>query len=168
MKFNLPRKNEQIHAPQVRLIDENGLQIGIKPLFEAIRIAREKDMDLVEVSGQANPPVCKIVRYDKYCYELEKKLKMQRKQKIVHLKNIQIRPRISQNDLNIKIKHIEEIINDKDQVKVTVIFFGRESEHIEVGKQIMDYILEKLNTKAKVIQPLRYEGNRMWLLLGPH
>ncbi|MFN3967021.1 MAG: translation initiation factor IF-3, partial [Endomicrobiia bacterium] len=136
MKFEVKktRINEYIRAPQVRVIDETGEQLGIKSIQEALKIAYEKGLDLIEIAPQANPPVCKIADYSKYKYELEKRLKEERKkQKIFQIKEIRLTPRIGEHDFEVKIKHAREFFEKKCKVKFTIVFFGREITHQEIG-----------------------------------
>ena len=130
------RVNKQIKAKEVRLIDENGKQIGIVPLQEALRIASEKGLDLVEVAPQANPPVCKILDYGKFLYELKKKEKEARKKQREHaidVKDMMLSVRIDEHDLKVKLKHMREFLMDGDKVRVRIRFRGREHLHPELG-----------------------------------
>ena len=126
------RINDKIRVREVRLIDEEGNQKGIVPTLEALKLARDSDLDLVEVSPNANPPVCKILDYGKYRFEQEKKLRDSKKnQKVLKMKEIRMQPKIGSGDLDTKSKHIQEFLNDGCKVKVTIRFRGRELAHTE-------------------------------------
>ena len=130
------RINEMIRVREVRLIDEEGNQLGIVPTPEALRMAKDKGLDLVEVSPNANPPVCKILDYGKYRFEQEKKLRDAKKnQKVLKLKEIRMQPKIGSGDLDTKAKHIQEFLDEGDKVKVTIRFRGRELAHTELGSE---------------------------------
>ena len=131
---NGQRINEMIRVREVRLIDDEGNQLGIVATQEALRMAKDKDLDLVEVSPNANPPVCKILDYGKYKFEQEKKLRDSKKnQKVLKLKEIRMQPKIGSGDLDTKAKHIQEFLDEGDKVKVTIRFRGRELAHTELG-----------------------------------
>lgn len=137
------RVNKQIKAKEVRLIDENGKQIGIVPLQEALRIASEKGLDLVEVAPQANPPVCKILDYGKFLYELKKKEKEARKKQREHaidVKDMMLSVRIDEHDLKVKLKHMREFLMDGDKVRVRIRFRGREHLHPFPFKLQLSYL----------------------------
>ena len=139
------RTNEMIRVREVRLIDDEGNQLGIVPTQEALRMAKDKDLDLVEVSPNANPPVCKILDFGKYRFEQEKKLRESKKnQKVLKLKEIRMQPKIGSGDLDTKAKHVQEFLNEGDKVKITVRFRGRELAHTELGfpKTGLIWILE--------------------------
>lgn len=162
------RKNEQIRIREVRLIDENGAQQGIVPTMEALRAARERGLDLVEVSPTANPPVCRILDFGKYRFEQEKRLKDSRKnQKTFKLKEIRMQPKISSGDLGIKARHVQEFLDDGNKVKVTIRFRGRELAHTELGYGVLESI-EKLLTKGSysVEKPAAMEGKFMSMTLN--
>ena len=128
------RVNEMIRIREVRVIDEEGNQLGIIPTPEALKMAKDKDLDLVEVSPNANPPVCKILDYGKYKFEQEKKLRDSKKnQKVLKLKEIRMQPKIGTGDLDTKAKHIQEFLDEGDKVKVTIRFRGRELAHTDLG-----------------------------------
>ena len=125
------RVNEQIRVREIRLIDDEGEQKGIVPTIEALRMAKDRDLDLVEVSPNANPPVCKILDFGKYKFEQEKKLRDSKKnQKVLKLKEIRMQPKIGAGDLDTKAKHVQEFLNEGDKVKVTIRFRGRELAHL--------------------------------------
>ena len=146
------RVNEQIRVREVRLIDDEGNQKGIVPTLEALKLAKDKDLDLVEVSPNANPPVCKILDYGKYRFEQEKKLRDAKKnQKVLKLKEIRMQPKIGSGDLDTKAKHVQEFLNQGDKVKVTIRFRGRELAHTELGYDVLQEVLKRL-TSAYVIE----------------
>ena len=137
---------------EVRLIDDEGNQKGIVPTLEALKMAKDKDLDLVEVSPNANPPVCKILDYGKYRFEQEKKLRDAKKnQKVLKLKEIRMQPKIGSGDLDTKAKHVQEFLNQGDKVKVTIRFRGRELAHTELGYDVLQEVLKRL-TSAYVIE----------------
>lgn len=146
------RVNEQIRVREVRLIDDEGNQKGIVPTLEALKLAKDKDLDLVEVFPNANPPVCKILDYGKYRFEQEKKLRDAKKnQKVLKLKEIRMQPKIGSGDLDTKAKHVQEFLNQGDKVKVTIRFRGRELAHTELGYDVLQEVLKRL-TSAYVIE----------------
>ena len=146
------RSNEQIRVREVRLIDDLGEQKGIVPTIEALRMAKEKDLDLVEVSPNANPPVCKILDYGKYRFEQEKKLRESKKnQKVLKLKEIRMQPKIGPGDLDTKAKHVQEFLEEGNKVKVTIRFRGRELAHTELGYDVLNEVLKRL-TSAYVVE----------------
>ena len=146
------RVNEQIRVREVRLIDDEGNQKGIVPTLEALKMAKDKDLDLVEVSPNANPPVCKILDYGKYRFEQEKKLRDAKKnQKVLKLKEIRMQPKIGSGGLDTKAKHVQEFLNQGDKVKVTIRFRGRELAHTELGYDVLQEVLKRL-TSAYVIE----------------
>ena len=146
------RINEQIRVREVRLIDDLGEQKGIVPTIEALRMAKEKDLDLVEVSPNANPPVCKILDYGKYLFEQEKKLRESKKnQKVLKLKEIRMQPKIGPGDLDTKAKHVQEFLEEGNKVKVTIRFRGRELAHTELGYDVLNEVLKRL-TSAYVVE----------------
>lgn len=159
------RINEWIRVPQVRLIGTNGDMIGIKPTYEALNMARSAGLDLVEIAPNANPPVCKIMDFSKYLYEKEKQEKENRKKQRENvLKEIRINPRIAINDLETKIRHMEEFLKKGDKVRVTIVFHGREAQHKELGEEILNKIKEKLLPISEIDGKLVYLGNRMSLM----
>lgn len=168
MAINRNLVNERIRAKSVRLIDENGKQMGIKPTNEAIEIAKERELDLVEVSPEANPPVCKLLDYGKYKFEQEKKKKESKKrQKNVKLKEIRMQPKIEEHDLAFKTKHIREFLESGFKVKVTIRFRGRELAHTELGRDVLDRVLVILENSYTLESPPKMEGRFMSMLLNP-
>ncbi len=164
------RVNRQIRAKEVRLIDENGKQIGILPLEEALRIAEEKELDLVEVAPQANPPVCKIMDYGKFKYEMKKKEREARKKQREHsidVKDIRMKVRIDDHDLKVKLKHMREFLEDGDKVRVRIRFRGRENAHPELGDKLVQRIVEELKDVGEVENPPKREGSFLVFTMMP-
>ena len=162
------RVNEQIRVREVRLIDDEGNQKGIIPTIEALKMARERDLDLVEVSPNANPPVCKILDFGKYRFEQEKKLRdSKKKQKVLKLKEIRMQPKIGPGDLDTKAKHVQEFLNEGDKVKVTIRFRGRELAHTELGYDVLKEVEKRLEEGSYTIEkPAAMEGRFMSMTLG--
>lgn len=157
-----------IRASMVRLIDADGTQVGVKPIAEALALARTRGLDLVEVAAQAQPPVCKVLPYSKYKYEQDKKERESRKkQKAGLLKELRFRPNIGQHDLDVKVKQIEEFIDAHDKVRITVVFRGREMQHRDLGFKLLMSIQEKLVDKAAVEQAPMPDRNRLVMTLIP-
>ena len=162
------RINEQIRAREVRLIDDEGEQKGIVPTIEALRMAKEQELDLVEVAPQANPPVCKILDYGKYRFEQEKKLRDSKKnQKQLKLKEIRMQPKIGSGDLDFKSKHIQEFLTEGNKVKVTIRFRGRELAHTELGYDVLKEVLKRLNDEYVIEKQPAMEGRFMSMTLSP-
>ena len=162
------RINERIRVPEVRLIDENGEQVGIIPTADALERAREKDLDLVEVSPTSKPPVCRILDYSKYKYEQEQKAKQARKhQQQVNVREIKLRPKIAQHDYETKRGHVERFLKQHDKVKVTIMFRGREQSHPERGRMLLDRLLEDVSEIGVMEQAPLQEGRNMTMLLAP-
>lgn len=160
--------NEQIRVPEVRLISEEGKQIGIVPIREALKTAEERGLDLVEISPGSVPPVCKIVDYGKFKYELEisEKLKKKKQSQII-IKEIKLRPKINVNDLNTKRKQIENFLSSGYKVKITIMFRGREIVHREFGMSILDKLLEELKGKCVLEVEPKMEGSNIITVLAP-
>ena len=162
------RINEMIQVREVRLIDGKGDQRGIVPTAEAMELARQSGLDLVEVSPGANPPVCKLLDYGKFKFEQEKKLRESRKkQKQVKMKEIRMQPKIEEHDLAFKTKHIREFLDDGFKVKVTVRFRGRELAHTELGRNVLKRILEILENSYVMDRPPQMEGRMMSMFISP-
>jgi len=152
----------------VRLIDQDGNQRGILPITEALEIAKEAGLDLIEVSPKANPPVCKILDYGKYKYDQEKREKEARKkQKLVKMKEIRMQPKIEEHDLQFKAKHIREFLDEGNKVKVTIRFKGRELAHTELGRVVLDNLLDLLDDSFSVDKKPSMEGRFMSMILSP-
>jgi translation initiation factor IF-3 len=152
----------------VRLVGPDGQQIGIKPLPEALSIARAADLDLVEVAAQANPPVCRIMDYGKYKYEAAQKAKeSRRKASNVSIKEMKYRPKISKGDFDTKTRKVERFLEEGHKVKVTLTFRGREMHHPELGRRILDQVVEAVEHVGKVEIFPRQDGRNMTMVLGP-
>ncbi|WP_373499987.1 translation initiation factor IF-3 [Desulfococcus sp.] len=160
--------NRQIRAKEVRVIDPDGNQIGIIPTNKALATANEFGLDLVEVSPNATPPVCKIMDYGRYKYEQTKKQQeAKKKQSSFQVKEIKVRPKTGDHDLNVKLGHIRKFIERKDKVKVTVMFRGREITLSEQGRELLQKIAEELVELATVEQYPKFEGRTMVMILSP-
>ncbi|MDD6381601.1 MAG: translation initiation factor IF-3 [Lachnospiraceae bacterium] len=160
--------NEKIRAREVRLIGEHGEQIGIMSAKDAQFKAREADLDLVMVSPNAHPPVCKIIDYGKYRYELARKEKeAKKKQKVIEVKEIRFSPNIDENDLNTKLNNARKFLAKGNKVKLTLRFRGREMAHIRESRHILDDVAEKLTDVATVEKPSKLEGRSVSLVLAP-
>lgn len=162
------RVNREIRAPQVRVIDDEGGMIGVMTVPEAIRIAEDKGLDLIEIAPTATPPTCKIMDYGKYKYENKKKAAAARKkQVIVTVKELQLRPRTDQHDLETKLKHARRFILEGDKVKVNLRFMGREMAHQELGAILLSKVVQGLQDIAITEVAPKMEGKQMFLLLAP-
>ena len=162
------RINERIRVPEVRLISEDGKQIGVIKTAEALAYAQERDLDLVEVAPEARPPVCRVLDYSKYKYEQEQKQKAARKhQQQVTVREIKFRPKIAQHDYDTKKGHVERFLRDQNKVKVTIMFRGREVTHPERGVMILDRLADDLGDLAIVEQRPIQDGRNMTMMLGP-
>ncbi len=165
---DLLRKNEQIRAAEVRLIDEDGTMLGIVNIREALAKAREKELDLVEISPTAQPPVCKILEYSKYIYEQGKKNKdAKKKQKAVSLKEIRLKSRIASHDLEVKVRQIEGFLKKKDMVRVSVVFYGRENQHKDIGFAMLNDMKAKLEQVGDIDGTIQTQGNRVTVTFVP-
>lgn len=161
--------NGQIRASQVRLIDHDGRQLGIKNITEAINAAQNCGLDLVEISPQSVPPVCKIIDFSKFRYEREKKLKEARKHHHAgQLKEMRFRVKISPHDFDIKLNAIEEFLKRHNKVRISILFHGREMEHKELGTDIVNRLKERLVKVGQVEQEPQLLGNRMVMIMVPH
>ena len=154
--------NGQIRDKEVRVIAENGDQLGVMPVKEAMKLAQEAELDLVKIAPKAQPPVCKIIDYGKYRYELARKEKeAKKKQKTVEVKEVRISPNIDTNDLNTKVNNAKKFIAKGNKVKVTLRFRGREMAHMQQSKHILDDFAEMLAEVAVVEKPAKLEGRSM-------
>src|SRR5919197_6133312 len=157
-----------IRAPKVRLIDENGEQLGIKDSDEAREYAWGKNLDLVEVAAQADPPVARVMDYGKYRYEQEQKAKLARKHQVsINVKEIKFRPKISDHDYNTKKGHVVRFLNQRAKVKVTIMFRGRETTHPERGRDLLMRLYEDVKEIGQIEQAPLLDGRNMTMLLGP-
>ena len=158
--------NGQIRDKEVRVIAENGDQLGVMPVKEAMKLAQEAELDLVKIAPKAQPPVCKIIDYGKYRYELARKEKeAKKKQKTVEVKEVRISPNIDTNDLNTKVNNAKKFIAKGNKVKLTVRFRGREMAHMQQSKHILDDFAEMLAEVAVVEKPAKLEGRSMSMVL---
>jgi translation initiation factor IF-3 len=162
------RINEAIRVPRVRLIDDDGSQMGIKTTDEARTHAYGKGLDLVEVAANADPPVAKVMDYGKYRYEQEQKAKLARKhQSQIHVKEIKLRPKIGIHDYNTKKGHVERFLHQRAKVKVTIMFRGRETTHPERGRDLLMRLAEELKEIGQIESPPLLDGRNMVMVLGP-
>ena len=162
------RTNDDIRVPRVRLIDEAGAQLGIKASDEARRIAYDKNLDLVEVAPNADPPVARIMDYGKYKYEQEQKAKLARKhQTSINVKEIKLRPKIGIHDYNTKKGHVVRFLNQRAKVKVTIMFRGRETTHPERGRDLLMRLADDVKEIGQIESPPLLDGRNMVMLLGP-
>jgi translation initiation factor IF-3 len=163
-----PKINDQIRAREVRLIDETGQNVGVVARFDAQERANTAGLDLVEISPDAEPPVCKILDYGKYKYQEQKKAAEARKsQKIVEIKEIKMRPSIDDHDYDVKIKAMRRFFEEGDKVKVTLRFRGREMQHMDLGRQVLQRVKAELGDTVKVESEPRLEGRQMVMVLAP-
>ena len=166
--FDKTNINNNIRAREVRVIDPDGNQVGIIPTYKALATAGDFGLDLVEISPNANPPVCKIMDYGRYKYEqTKKKQEAKKKQSTFQVKEIKIRPKTGEHDLKIKIGHIKKFIGKKDKVKVTVMFRGREISLSELGRNLLEKIAKETDDIAVVEQYPKFEGRTMMMILSP-
>ena len=164
-----PKANERIKALDVQVIGSDGNNLGVLQLKQAIQIAKDEGLDLIEISPNANPPVCKIMDMGKYKYDLQKKANQaKKKQKIVSLKEIKLRPGTEIHDYNFKIKNAKKFITKGDKVKFTVKFKGREMQHVELGRNLMKRIIEDTKDIGKVETHPKFEGRQMIMIIQPN
>ncbi len=163
-----PRINDRIRAREVRLVGADGEQIGIKPLPEALANARQQGLDLVEVADKANPPVCRIMDYGKYKYEAAQRAKDSRKKSTnIVVKEMKYRPKIGIGDFNTKTRKVKGFLEEGHKVKLTIMFRGREVQHPELGRKILDGVAEVVEDISKVESYPRLDGRNMTMLIGP-
>ncbi|MEI7479438.1 MAG: translation initiation factor IF-3, partial [Actinomycetes bacterium] len=163
------RINDRIRAREVRLVDPDGGQLGIKPLPEALQIARGFDLDLVEVAPTANPPVCRIMDYGKFKFdEAQRAKESRRKTTQVGIKEMKYRPKIGPGDFDTKTRQVAKFLEEGHKVKITIMFRGREVYHSELGKKILDKIAEQMGDNAKVDNDPRLDGRNMVMVLSPN
>jgi len=163
--------NEEIRAREVRVVGSNGDQLGVMLTREALRIAGEQHLDLVEVAPTAKPPVCRIMDFGKFKYEQQKRDKeAKKKQKVVTVKEVKLRPNIEDHDFNVKLKNAQRFLQDGDKVKVTIMFRGRELSHPELGKQVLLKMAAELKEMVNVEREPKLEGKNMIMILAakPH
>ncbi|MFI5025214.1 MAG: translation initiation factor IF-3 [Solirubrobacterales bacterium] len=162
------RINERIRMKEVRLIDEEGEQVGVIPTDTALQMARDRDLDLVEVAPDARPPVCRLLDYSKYKYEQEQKAKAARKhQTQVNVREIKLRPKIADHDYETKKGHVERFLRHKDKVKVTIMFRGREQAHPERGRALLERLYDDIAEIATIESAPQQEGRNMHMMLAP-
>ncbi|HUR17455.1 MAG TPA: translation initiation factor IF-3 [Acidimicrobiales bacterium] len=160
--------NDRIRAREVRLIDADGAQLGIKTLPDALLIARDADLDLVEVAPMANPPVCRIMDYSRFKYETEQKAKeSRRKTTNISVKEMKYRPKIGPGDFETKTRQVAKFLGQGHKVKITIMFRGREMSHQELGLKILNRVAEEVGPMAKVEQSPKVDGRNMVMILGP-
>ena len=163
-----PRVNADIDAAQIRLIDEEGEQVGVVSIADALQRAEEAGLDLVEVAAVADPPVCKILDVGKLKYEEQKKRnEARKKQKIIEIKEIKLRPNIDEHDYGVKMRSVRRFIDDGDKVKVTMRFRGREMAHQHLGVRVLERVRDELEGIAKVEQMPKLEGRQMVMVMSP-
>ena len=163
-----PKANERIRSPQVQVISSEGKNLGTLATQEAINIAKQEGLDLIEISANANPPVCKIIDIGKYKYDLQKKAnKAKKKQKIINLKEIKLRPVTEIHDYNFKIKNAQKFLEKGDKVKFTVKFRGREMQHTHLGNKLMDRIINDTAKLGKVEVMPKLEGRQIIMIVQP-
>jgi translation initiation factor IF-3 len=162
------RINDRIRVREVRLIDENGAQLGVVPVFEALQLARDRGLDLVEVAPNAVPPVCRILDYGKFKYEQSKTEREARKnQHNVVLREIRMKAKIDDHDVDFKTRTVEKLLKEGDKVKVTVMFRGREMAHPQIGRALLDRVYERVKDVSIVEKPASMEGRHMTMILTP-
>jgi translation initiation factor IF-3 len=160
--------NWDIRAPEVRVIDADGKQVGILPLKEAMKIAEEKGLDLVEVAPNPQPPVCRVMNYGKYKYQQNKRIQEARKhQTVIHMKEVKVRPRTEEHDFRFKLGHVKRFLDEGNKVKISVLFRGREIAHPEFGKEILNRFVEGVKDLTVIEQAPRLEGRNMVMILAP-
>lgn len=163
-----PRTNEKIRVPEVRLIDENGAQIGVVKTSEAIAMAREREIDLVEVAAQASPPVARLMDFGRYKYEQSKKDREAKKHQVnVQLREVRMKPKIDEHDIDFKTRTAAKLLKGGDKVKITVMFRGREITHPQIGKSLLDRVSASLDSIAMVEKDAQLEGRHMTMILAP-
>ncbi|MEH6951966.1 translation initiation factor IF-3 [Nitrobacter sp. NHB1] len=163
-----PRTNDEIRNAQVQLIDQEGINQGTVETISAIKMAMDAGMDLVEIAPNSSPPVCKIMDYGKYKFQAQKKAAEARKrQKIVEIKEIKLRPMIDDHDYNVKMKAMQRFFEEGDKVKITLRYRGREMAHQEIGTKLLDKVKTDVAAYAKVEQDARFEGRQVVMVLAP-
>jgi len=167
-KADEPRVNGQITSASIRLVDQNGNMVGVVTAAEGVKMAEQAGLDLVEIAPTAEPPVCKILDYGKYRYEIQKKAhEARKKQKVIQIKEIKLRPTIGEHDLGIKMRNVLGFLEEGDKVRITLRFRGREMDHQELGYQVLDRVQETLKDHCKIESPPRTEGKQIAMTVGP-
>lgn len=167
-KIDEPRINNQIRCEKIRLVGADGEMVGVVTVPEGLRAAREAGLDLVEVSPNAEPPVCKILDYGKFKYEQQKKAaEARKKQKIVVIKEVKLRPGIDKHDLEVKMKAVHKFLEEGDKVKLTLRFRGREMSHQDIGMRLLEKIREELGATVKIEHEPKLEGRQVIMIVAP-
>src|SRR4030042_4245742 len=162
------RINREIRAREVRVIDPEGKQLGVLPMSEALRLAVNYELDLVEVSSKSEPPVCRIMDYGKFKYQQSKKAHdAKKKQAVVHIKEVKMRPKTEEHDFQFKIRHIERFLKEGNKTKVTLVFRGRELAHTDMGRTMLNRVFEGAKEWGKIEQAPRLEGRNFTMILAP-
>jgi translation initiation factor IF-3 len=160
--------NDKIRAPEVRVIGHDGQQLGIIPVRKALELAAQEHLDLVEVAPNADPPVCKIMDYGKFKYQQNKRSQeAKKKQTVIQVKEVKIRPKTDEHDLQVKIRHIKRFLSQKDKAKVTILFRGREIAYSDQGFKVLDRIKEELKEETVIEQQPKMEGRNLIMILAP-
>lgn len=160
--------NWEIKAPEVRVIDPDGKQVGVLPVKEAIKIAEERGLDLVEVAPNSQPPVCRIMNYGKYKYQQSKRTQEARKhQTVIRIKEVKVRPRTEEHDFQFKLRHVKRFLDEGNKVKISILFRGREIAHPEFGKELLNRFVEGVKDVTVIEQSPRLEGRNMVMILAP-
>ena len=168
-KFYGPRSNHRIKSLDVQVISSSGKNLGVLPIKEAIESAKREGLDLVEISSKVTPSVCKIIDIGKYRYDLQKKAsKAKKKQKVINLKEIKLRPVTEIHDYNFKLKNAQKFLEKGDKVKFTVRFKGREMQHVQLGRDLMNRIIEDTKDIGKVEVNPKFEGRQMIMIIHPN
>lgn len=162
------RVNRRIRVPEVRVIGADGQQLGVFPTDQAIRLAEDQGLDLVEIAPNVKPPVCKIIDYGKYKYQQAKKIQEAKKhQTVIHVKEVKFRPTTDDHDFDFKVRHILRFVEQGDKAKVTVVFKGREMAYLVQGKAMLNKVLEKVQDTVSVEIAPKMEGRNMFMVLAP-
>jgi translation initiation factor IF-3 len=160
--------NEKIRAPEVRVIGQEGQQLGVLSLKKALELAAQDELDLVEVAPNAEPPVCKIMDFGKFKYQQNKRTQeAKKKQTVIQVKEVKVRPKTDEHDLQVKIRHIKRFLGQKDKAKVTILFRGREIAYADQGMKVLERIREELKEESVVEQTPKMEGRNMVMILAP-
>jgi translation initiation factor IF-3 len=167
-RIDEPRVNRRIRVPEIRVIGEDGEQLGIMPTIQALRRAESVNLDLVEVQPRAKPPVCKIMDYGKYKYEQSRKLaESKKKQQQIELKEVKFRPKTGEHDFDVKVKNLKRFLEKGNKGKVTVMFRGREIVHPDIGREMLNRVIQALGEDAMIEQHPRLEGRQMVMIVAP-
>ncbi|MGE0754875.1 MAG: translation initiation factor IF-3 [Alphaproteobacteria bacterium] len=167
-KQDEPRVNREISATTIRLIDATGNMVGVVPLSEGLKLADKFGLDLVEISPGAKPPVCKVLDYGKFKYEAQKKAhEARKKQKVIQIKEIKVRPGIDRHDLDIKMRHAIEFLEGGDKVRISMRFRGREMDHQDIGMAVLERVQKTLEEHGKIEQMPKREGKQVFMTVAP-